>query len=156
MTTSQSSVRVIEGHSFAAGGLLDLSRASYQSAPLVVTEICPRVFAFMGAGGTVTAIGGSKECAVIDTGYGPRVDEIRSAIASTLHQSARWLINTHWHFDHSDGNSRFAEAGTTIVAHKSCRTRLSGDQSVPSLNWEISAAPRTAWPVLTLNAASCY
>ena len=131
---------------------MDLSRATYRSAPLVVTEIRPRVFAFVGTGGTVTAIGGSSECAVIDTGYGPRVDEIRSAITSTLHQSARWLINTHWHFDHSDGNSRFAEAGTAIVAHENCRIRLSRDQYVPSLNWKISAAPRTAWPVLTFNA----
>jgi len=152
MTTSHSSVRAIEGQNFPAGGLVDSSRATYQSTALTVTEIYPKVFAFMGAGGTVTAIVGSKECAVIDTGYGPRVDEIRSAIGSTLHQSTRWLINTHWHFDHSDGNSRFAEAGTTIVAHKNCRTRLSQDQYVASLNWKMPAAPRTAWPVLTFDA----
>jgi hypothetical protein len=46
----------------------------------------------------------------------------------------------------------FAEAGTTVVAHTKCRARLSQDQYVPSLDWKISAAPRTAWPVLTFNA----
>jgi cyclase len=152
MTASDPSMRVVGGHSFPVGGLVDVSRAVYESAPLVVTEIRPRVFAFMGAGGTVTAIGGSSECAVIDTGFGPRVEEIRNAIASALHQSPRWLINTHWHFDHTDGNSRFTETGTIIVAHKNCRIRLSQDQYVRSLDWRISAASRSAWPVLTFNA----
>jgi glyoxylase-like metal-dependent hydrolase (beta-lactamase superfamily II) len=45
-----------------------------------VAEIRQEVFSFMEAGGTVTAVGGSQGCAVIDTGYGPRVAEIRKAI----------------------------------------------------------------------------
>jgi hypothetical protein len=57
-------------HSFPVGGLVELSRATYQSTPLAVVEIRPTVFSFIGAGGTVTAVGGSQECAVIDTGYG--------------------------------------------------------------------------------------
>src|ERR1700733_2411390 len=51
-----------------------------------------------------------RECAAIDTGYGPRVPEICSAIAWAPHQSRRWLIDTHWHFDHTDGNSASAES----------------------------------------------
>jgi glyoxylase-like metal-dependent hydrolase (beta-lactamase superfamily II) len=50
-------------------------------------------------------------------GLWPRIAEIRGAIASVLHQPPRWLINTHWHFDHTDGNPTFAEDGTTIVVH---------------------------------------
>jgi hypothetical protein len=59
-------------HSFPVGGLVELSRATYQSTPLAVGEIRPTVCSFMGAGGTVTAAGGSQECAVIDTVYGAR------------------------------------------------------------------------------------
>jgi len=66
-------------HSFPVGGLVELSQATYQGTPLAVVEIRPKVFSFIGAGGTVTAVGGSQECEVIDTGYGPRVPEIRSA-----------------------------------------------------------------------------
>jgi len=76
-----------DGHYFPAGGLVDVSRNTYQRTPLAVTEIRPKVFAFVGAGGTVTVVGGSQGCAMIDTGYRPRVDEIRSAIAPTLGQS---------------------------------------------------------------------
>lgn len=152
MNEPYSTLRMNGGHSFPAGGLVDLSRATYQSTPLVLAEVRPTVLSFMGAGGTVTAVGASQGCAVIDTGYGPRVAEIRSAIASALHQSPRWLINTHWHFDHTDGNRTFAEDGTTVLAHANCRARLSQDQFVPSLEWSVRSSPRSAWPVLTFNA----
>jgi glyoxylase-like metal-dependent hydrolase (beta-lactamase superfamily II) len=117
-----------------------------------VTLIRPKVFAYSGAGGTVTAVGGSRGCAIIDTGFGPRVDEARRAIASTLQQAPHWLINTHWHFDHTDGNSTYAEGGATIFAHTNCRARLSHDQYVPSLDWRAPAAQRTAWPTVTFAA----
>jgi hypothetical protein len=68
-----------ERHSLPVGGLVELSRATYQSTPLAVVEIRPTVFSFTGAGGTVTAVGGCQECAVIDAGSGPRIPEIRSA-----------------------------------------------------------------------------
>jgi cyclase len=139
-------------HSFPAGGLVELSRATYQNTPLGVVEIRPTIFSFIGAGGTVTAVDGSQECAVVDTGYGPCVPEMRSGIASALHQSPRWLIDTHWHFDHRDGNSAFAEDGTTVVAHANCRMRLSQDQFVPSLEWRVRSSPRSACPVLTFDA----
>jgi hypothetical protein len=70
MTGGQSAVGMNDRHSFPVGGLVELSRATYQSTPLAVVEIRPTVFSFIGAGGTVTAAGGSQECAVIDTGYG--------------------------------------------------------------------------------------
>ena len=139
-------------HSFPAGGLVALSRIAYQRAPLAILEIRPGVFVFSGAGGNVTALSASQGCAVIDTGYGPRVEEIRRSIASVLQQAPRWLIDTHWHFDHTDGNASFAADGATILAHANCRARLARNQYVPSLEWRISASPRVAWPALTFDA----
>lgn len=63
---------------------MELSRATYQSTPLAVSEARPKVFSFVGAGGTVTAIGASRGCAIIETRYGPRVGEIGNAISSAL------------------------------------------------------------------------
>jgi cyclase len=136
---------------FPAGGVIDHARSAYRITPLKMTRICAKVIAFVGAGGTVTAIGGSRGSAIIDTGYKTRVDEIRRGIASTLQQSPRWLINTHWHFDHTDGNSKFVEDGATIIAHTNCRARMSQDQYVPSLQWTVRASPRAAWPTETFD-----
>jgi cyclase len=137
---------------FPAGGLVDLSRATYRDTPLATTEIRPNIFAFSGAGGTVTAIGSPRGCAVVDTGYAPRVNEIRQQIAARLGQSPRWLVNTHWHFDHTDGNATYAEEGANIIGHANCRERLSRDQYVPSLEWRVHAAPLSAWPAVTFDA----
>jgi cyclase len=139
-------------HSFPRGGLVDISRATYKNVRLSVTEIRPRILTVANGGGTVTAIAGSKGYAVIDTGFGPRVDEIRSHIVSALQQPPRWLINTHWHFDHTDGNSVFSDEGTTVIAHANCRARLSQDQFVPSLEWSVRSAPHSAWPALTFKS----
>ena len=80
----QSAVRMNERHSFPLGGLVELSRATRQSSPLAVVDSAKRSFPFIGADGTATAVGGSQESAVIDTGYGLRVSEIGSAIAWAL------------------------------------------------------------------------
>jgi cyclase len=85
--------------SFPPRGLVAQSRVAYQNSPLETKEIRSGIFVFIGAGGTVTALAASDGCAVIDTGYGPRVDEIRQGIASALLEQPRFLINTHWHFD---------------------------------------------------------
>jgi glyoxylase-like metal-dependent hydrolase (beta-lactamase superfamily II) len=133
-------------HRFPPDGLVALSRKTYEATPLVTAQIRSGVYLFAGAGGNVTAIAGSLGCSVVDTGFGPRVAEIQDAIAGALGQVPRWLINTHWHFDHTDGNAAFASAGAAILAHSNCRARLSTDQYVPSLSWGISASPREAWP----------
>jgi cyclase len=138
-------------HSFPPDGLVALSRVAYQQTPLSTSEVRRGVFVVSGAGGNITAIEGSPVCTVVDSGFGPRVAEIERAIAAALPQAPRWLINTHWHFDHTDGNAAFAAAGATILAHANCRLRLSRDQHVPSLSWSISAAPRRAWPTLTFD-----
>jgi cyclase len=138
-------------HSFPPDGLVALSRIAYQHTPLLTSEVRPGVFVFAGAGGNVTAIEGSLGCTIVDTGFGPRLAEIERGIAAALAQAPRWLINTHWHFDHTDGNTAFAAAGATILAHANCRFRLSQNQYVPSLSWSVSAAPRSAWPTLTFD-----
>ena len=135
-------------HSFPPDGLVAESRIAYKSTPLLTAQIRSGVFVFAGAGGNVTAIVGSQAPAIVDTGYGPRVAEIADGIVGALGRAPRWVIDTHWHFDHADGNAAFARAGATVLAHANCRTRLSTNQYVPSLSWRISASPREAWPSL--------
>jgi glyoxylase-like metal-dependent hydrolase (beta-lactamase superfamily II) len=138
-------------HSFPPDGLVAVSRIAYESTPLSVAQIRSGVFVLAGAGGNVTAIAGPRGSAIVDTGFGPRVAEIADRVVSAFGQPPRWAINTHWHFDHTDGNAAFARAGATVVAHANCRMRLSTEQYVPSLSWRISASPREAWPTLTFD-----
>jgi cyclase len=138
-------------HSFPSDGLVAMSRIAYGSTPLLMAPIRSGVFVFAGAGGNVTAIAGSRGPAIIDTGYGPRLEEMADGIVGAIGRAPRWVIDTHWHFDHADGNAVFARAGATVLAHTNCRTRLSTNRYVPSLSWRISASPREAWPSLTFD-----
>ena len=138
-------------HTFPKDGLVALSRMVYDSTPLLTTQIRPGVVVLAGAGGNITVIGGSREAAIVDTGYASRVAEIKSKVTGAHERPPRWVVNTHWHFDHTDGNSAFAAAGATILGHANCRGRLSTDQHVPSLSWHISASPRAAWPSITFD-----
>ncbi len=138
-------------HNFPKDGLVALSRIAYESTPLLTAQIRSGVIVLAGAGGNVTAIAGSKGCTIVDTGYLSRVAEIESETASAYGRPPRWVINTHWHFDHTDGNSAFAALGATILSHANCRARLSTDQYVPSLSWRISASPRGAWPMVAFD-----
>ena len=138
-------------HSFPLDGLVAQSRAAYESTPLLTAQIRPGVFVLAGAGGNLTAIAGSPGATIVDTGYGLRVAELEEAIGAVLGRMPRWVINTHWHFDHTDGNAALAAAGATILAHANSRARLSTSQYVPSLSWRISASPRKAWPSLTFD-----
>jgi cyclase len=136
-------------HSFPPDGMVAQARTAYESTPLLTAQIRSGVFVLAGAGANLTAIAGSPGATIIDTGYGPRVAEIEHAVVGMLGRMPRWVINTHWHFDHTDGNAAFAAAGATILAHANSRARLSTGQCVPSLSWRISASPRKAWPSLT-------
>jgi cyclase len=138
-------------HSFPPDGLVAQSRIAYESTPLLTAQIRSGVFVIAGAGGNLTAIAGSQGGTMVDTGYGPRVAEIEDVIAGVLGRMPQWVINTHWHFDHTDGNATFAAAGATILAHANGRARLSTSQYIPSLSWRISASPRKAWPSLTFD-----
>jgi glyoxylase-like metal-dependent hydrolase (beta-lactamase superfamily II) len=111
-------------HSFPPDGLVALSRVAYQQTPLSTSEVRRGVFVFTGAGGNITAIEGSLGCTVVDSGFGPRLAEIEAGLAAAVPQAPRWLINTHWHFDHTDGNAAFAAADATMLAHANCRFRL--------------------------------
>jgi glyoxylase-like metal-dependent hydrolase (beta-lactamase superfamily II) len=134
--------------------MVAMSRIEYQNTPLSTEEIRRGVFVFRGAGGNVTAISGSDGCAVVDTVYGPRVDEIRNSITRAISRTPDWVVNTHWYFDHTDGNQAFVAAGATILAHTNCRLRLSQDQYVASLEWGVKASPRIAWPMVTIGGPS--
>ena len=151
MLNTNDSLFGLATHSFPPDGLVAVSRIAYESTPLSMAQIRSGVFLLTGAGGNVTAITGKPGPAIVDTGFGPRVAEIANRIVCALGQPPRWAINTHWHFDHTDGNAAFARAGATVVAHSNCRTRVSTEQYVPSLSWRISASPREAWPVLTFD-----
>jgi glyoxylase-like metal-dependent hydrolase (beta-lactamase superfamily II) len=85
----------------------------------------------------------------VDDQFAPLTPKIVAAIRDVTPQPVKFVVNTHWHFDHSGGNENFGKAGALIVAHDNVRKRMSTDQFLEAMNRRIPASPAAALPVIT-------
>lgn len=113
------------------------------------TEIAKGLHMLVGSGGNVAVLSGADGVLVIDDQYGYQYEEIANAISEISSNSAKFLVNTHWHSDHAGSNEQMANSGTVIVAHENTRARLSTDQVIEFFNADRPAAPPEALPVIT-------
>ena len=102
-----------------------------------------------GAGGNIGVCVGDEGVFIIDDQFAPLTAKIKSAIAKLSSKKVRFVINTHWHYDHVGGNENMGEAGAIIVAHQNVRKRMSTDQFMEFFNKKVSPAPKAALPVIT-------
>ncbi len=113
------------------------------------------IYLLMGRGGNIGVCLGADGPFLVDDQYAPATQAIRSAIAALPRAGEaesvepRFVINTHWHGDHTGGNENFAEGSAIIVAHENVRRRLSEDTFSAFLNRSVPAAPHPALPVVT-------
>ena len=103
------------------------------------------------AGGNVAASVGDDGVVVIDDELQPLTPKLKAALAALSKKPVRFVINTHWHMDHTGGNPAMAAAGAVIVAQENVRKRLSVDNVMHMAGHEmtIKALPPAALPVVT-------
>ncbi len=100
-----------------------------------------------GAGGNIGVSYGPDGTVLIDDQFAPLTPKIQAAIAQLDAEPVKYLINTHWHGDHSGGNENFGKAGALIMAHDHVRERMLGEQK--SGRGNDPAAPKEALPTVT-------
>ena len=121
-------------------------RAAAASAKIQVVPLRGNVSALLGSGGNIAVLTGPDGKIVVDSGYSSSQPQIAAALAGLGAQPLKTLINTHWHFDHTDGNAWMHSAGATILAHSKTLDRLSTVQTIAAFNATFPPAPRAAWP----------
>ena len=117
--------------------------------PIKLTD---NIYMLMGQGGNIGVCFGDDGTFVIDDQFAPLTEKILAAIGELTDQPVRFVINTHWHGDHTGGNENLGKAGVIIVAHENVRKRLSTDQFMKAFNREVPAAPKAALPVITFSS----
>ena len=75
------------------------------------------IYMLMGKGGNIGLSVGDDGVFMIDDQFAPLSEKIKNAIAKITDKSVRFIINTHWHFDHTGGSENFGKEGVVIVAH---------------------------------------
>ncbi|GAB4197644.1 MAG: MBL fold metallo-hydrolase [Wenzhouxiangellaceae bacterium] len=104
-----------------------------------------------GRGGNVAVAAGADGVFLIDDQYAPLSDKIIAAVRQISDQPIRYIINTHWHHDHTGGNENFAAHDVAIIAHDNVRERLRKGQLIEFVQRQLEPAPAAALPVLTFN-----
>jgi glyoxylase-like metal-dependent hydrolase (beta-lactamase superfamily II) len=103
----------------------------------------------MGRGGNMAVSTGPDGAILIDDQYAPLTEKIVAAVRAISDQPIGFVINTHWHGDHTGGNENLGKAGAVIVAHGNVRKRMSLDQIQTLRDRTILASPEAALPVIT-------
>lgn len=134
-------------------GVIAQSRATAATTPIKTTKLAGNVYLLQGAGGNMAVQTGSEGNVLIDSSFATAVPKIREAIASISSDPADAVINTHWHYDHTDGNEGMHAAGFNIFAHEKTRERLSTPQTMKMFGFTLPAAPAGALPVITFSDA---
>lgn len=111
--------------------------------------LAPGIHVLFGAGGNVAVSTGPDGTVLIDDDYPAVTPKIVAAARTVSPAPIRFLINTHWHGDHTGGNELLGKGGTIIVAHDNVRTRMGSDQFIALLKRQVPASPVAALPVVT-------
>jgi glyoxylase-like metal-dependent hydrolase (beta-lactamase superfamily II) len=128
-------------------------RAAGATAKIMVLPIRAGVSVLMGSGGNILVTSGSDGKLAVDSGYATSQPQIERALSTVSSEPLRHLINTHWHYDHTDGNGWMHKAGAKIIAQAKTRTRMSSHQVIPAFDAVLPPSPAGALPTSVFEKA---
>ncbi len=107
------------------------------------------IYMLQGQGGNIGVSVGKDSTFIIDDQFAPLTEKIAGAIEKIAERPVQFVLNTHWHGDHTGGNENFGNAGAVIVAHENVRRRMAAEQFVEAFGRSVPASPKAALPVIT-------
>ncbi|GIV60950.1 MAG: cyclase [Rhodothermaceae bacterium] len=133
-----------------------LAQPNFDEVQIQTIPVAEGVFMLAGRGGNIGLSVGADGAFLIDDQYAPLTDRITAAVAAQTEQPIRFVVNTHWHGDHTGGNENMGQAGAVIVAHENVRRRMSTEQFIEAFNTRTPPAPPAALPVVTFTDAVTF
>jgi glyoxylase-like metal-dependent hydrolase (beta-lactamase superfamily II) len=136
--------------------LLVLAAQNFDTVQVRTIKAGEGVYMLQGLGGNIGVSSGPDGVILVDDQYAPLTEKIRAALAGLNPGPIRFILNTHWHSDHTGGNENFGKGGVVIVAHENVRRRMSVAQFVTSFPQAVPASPSVALPVVTFTDAVTF
>jgi glyoxylase-like metal-dependent hydrolase (beta-lactamase superfamily II) len=132
------------------------AQQDFSAVTIEVVPVAPGVSMLVGRGGNIGVSAGADGVFLVDDQYAPLTDKIRAAVATIDVRPIRFVLNTHWHGDHTGGNENLGQTGTLIVAHDNVRVRMSSEQLITLWEQTVPPSPAGALPVVTFSDAVTF
>ncbi len=143
--------------SFVGGLVLALAMGgsavaqNMDAVQIKATDLVKGIHMLTGQGGNIGVSAGPDGVFMVDDQFAPLTPKILAAVKAISDQPIRFVLNTHWHFDHTGGNENLGKAGVAIVAHDNVRKLMNADQFLKAFGRKIPAAPKAALPIVTFS-----
>ena len=129
---------------------------NFDAVQIKTIRVAQNIYMLEGQGGNIGMSVGDDGVLLIDDQFAPLTAKHLDAIKAITDKPVRFLVNTHYHWDHVGGNENLGRAGVLIVAHDNVYKRMSGRQVVQFLKQDIAPYPKVALPVVTYNDRVTY
>ncbi len=139
--------------SLLGSGLVTAQDHDFSKVQMKVSKVAGNVYMLEGAGGNIGASVGDDGIVLVDDQYAPLADKIQAALKGITDKPVRFIINTHYHPDHTGSNEYFQKQAP-IIAHDNVRKRLEAGGPAGnggSLHMEFKPEPKEALPILTFD-----
>jgi cyclase len=142
---------------FSAFALITLLCASYahsqqdfSKVEIKAEKVAGNIYMLTGQGGNIGVSVGNDGILIVDDQYAPLADKIKAALKTLSEGKLKFVLNTHWHGDHTGGNVVFGPEAP-VIAHDNVRKRLSTEQRMEAFKTTVPASPKEALPVITFD-----
>jgi len=136
--------------------LASAQQQDFSTVQIKVTKVSGNIYMLEGAGGNIAASVGDDGIVIVDDQYAPLADKIAAALKTigVTDKPVRFIINTHYHGDHTGGNAPFANKGATVIAQDNVRKRMATGGKAGnggSIAMDVKPAEKGALPIITFD-----
>lgn len=129
---------------------LAFAQTDWNKVEIKTEQVTDNIYVLYGAGGNIGVVVGEDYVYMIDDQFAQLTDKISTAIAKISTKPIQFVINTHWHADHTGGNENLGKSGAVLIAHDNVRKRLSSQQQKKDGSIA-KPQPNEALPKITFN-----
>jgi cyclase len=128
---------------------VSFAQRDFSNTSIEAVHVAGSVYMLKGEGGNIGLSIGKDGVLMVDDQFAPLHDKIMAAINELNQGDIKFVLNTHWHGDHTGGNEALAAIDTTVIAHDNVRKRLAEGLYIPLFDRKIDPRPKEALPVIT-------
>ena len=145
---------VLAGAMLAGQDCRAQQQQDFSKVQIKVTKVSGNIYMLEGEGGNIAASVGEDGIVIVDDQFAPLADKIQAALKNlgVTDKPVRFVINTHYHGDHTGGNAPFSTAGSTVIAQDNVRKRMETGGAAGnggSVKMDVPPAAKAALPVIT-------